>query len=484
MIDALPDPVFVKDRQHRWVLLNQMFCEFTGYSRELLVGKSDHDFFPKEQADVFWEKDELVFASGQTHENEEQLTLGGVVRTILTKKTICIDGTGRQFLVGTIRDITARKETENALRASEQGLRLVMEGANVATWRMNLRTHAVSGSWNLEAVLGLPTGMLKGDLVSFLSSLDEANRLIIAADIERSVRERRPFNVEYATVSGQWINTLGKVVMGADGEREEILGLVINRSEAHAARALIEEQRAKMFTSAKLSALGEMAGGIAHEINNPLAIIHLLARQLRDRMEAGALDGELAQHALGRIEATAMRISKIVKSLRLFSRDGEHDPFLPTSVRSVMDDALEICRERIRNHGIELRVSEIPETLMADVRTVQLGQVILNLLGNSVDAVDPLAEKWIQIDVRVVGPHLEITITDSGPGIEPGLRDKILEPFFTTKPVGKGTGLGLSISKRIVESHGGDLRLVTDDPHTRFVITFPLRQPLPSDPVV
>ncbi len=110
LIDSIPDPVFVKDREHRWVLLNETFCSFSGLSKDDLIGKSDYDVFPKEEADIFWEKDEFVFDSGEVNINEEYLTsTDGVRHSIETVKTMFTLSDGKQYLVGTIRDITERK---------------------------------------------------------------------------------------------------------------------------------------------------------------------------------------------------------------------------------------------------------------------------------------------------------------------------------------------------------------------------------------
>ena len=119
VIDSVADPIFVKDRQHRWVLLNDAFCEFIGHSREVLIGKSDYDFFPEEQAAVFWEKDEIVFESGESNFNEENFTsANGKVHCIQTKKTPFASADGQQMLVGVIRDITELKRYESAREAA------------------------------------------------------------------------------------------------------------------------------------------------------------------------------------------------------------------------------------------------------------------------------------------------------------------------------------------------------------------------------
>ena len=121
VLNAIPDPLFVKDRAHRWILLNPAFCSFMGKSREELLGRSDFDFFPPKEAGVFWAKDELVFTTGVTHENEEAFTDStGRCHTISTKKACFQRPNGEQILVGTIRDLTDRRTLESALRLNER----------------------------------------------------------------------------------------------------------------------------------------------------------------------------------------------------------------------------------------------------------------------------------------------------------------------------------------------------------------------------
>jgi two-component system CheB/CheR fusion protein len=121
--EALPNPVFVKDEQHRWVMLNDHLCRLMGRDRSELIGKSDYDFFPKEEADVFWEKDALVFSTGEVDENEERFTDGsGRVHVILTRKTLYVDPSGQRLLVGVITDITERKHVEEELVRSRTEL--------------------------------------------------------------------------------------------------------------------------------------------------------------------------------------------------------------------------------------------------------------------------------------------------------------------------------------------------------------------------
>jgi PAS domain S-box-containing protein len=140
IINALDDPVFVKDEQHRWVVLNNAACEVMGRSREELIGKSDYDLFPKEQADVFWERDNFVLKSGRTDVNEEEITWHGKLHTISTKKSTLTDSlTGKKFIAGTVRDVTEQKRAEEKLLKHQEQLRLMASELSLAEERERRR---------------------------------------------------------------------------------------------------------------------------------------------------------------------------------------------------------------------------------------------------------------------------------------------------------------------------------------------------------
>lgn len=242
------------------------------------------------------------------------------------------------------------------------------------------------------------------------------------------------------------------------------------RVQAEDARASAQQQ---LLQANKMAALGEMASGIAHEVNSPMAIIAGKARQLHEELAEKHGDDEDLMQFASAIEETSHRIIKIVNGLRTHSRSTERDSFVSASVTSIIDGTLAICASRFKYSDVPLQVESGNSDLAITCRPAEISQVLLNLVGNALDAIENLPEKWIKIRAEAKDGKVQISVEDSGPGIPPSLCDKILEPFFTTKEVGKGTGLGLSISKSIVESHGGRIFIDKQAGHTRFVIQLP-----------
>lgn len=253
------------------------------------------------------------------------------------------------------------------------------------------------------------------------------------------------------------------------------LGVAEDITEQKKLEQSIEQQKIMLHESARLASLGEMAGGVAHEINNPLAIIHGKALQIRKALEAPEVDRTRALNDLQRIEVTTDRIAKIVRGLHAFSRNSEGDSMQVYPLQAIIDEVLDLCRERFKHHSVELRLQELtPDKIKC--RPAQMGQILINLISNAFDAVQSLSEKWVEISVKRLGNRVQIFVTDSGRGIPPEIAKKILQPFFTTKEVGKGTGLGLSISVGIAHDHGGELKYDSSAPNTRFIVDLPLAE--------
>ena len=246
------------------------------------------------------------------------------------------------------------------------------------------------------------------------------------------------------------------------------LGVAEDLSEQKRLELTIEKQRAQMFEIGKMSVLGEMAAGIAHEINTPLAVI-LGNAEILDEIVNRSPDEHGMTKFLEKISQTTLRIAKIVKGLRQFSRTSDEDPQELVNLKEVLDMTLELCAERLYQGSCEIKMNIDPD-LKIFVRPTELSQVFMNLISNSFDAMENLTDKWIEISAQQEVGQINITFTDSGHGIPAEVVRKMMNPFFTTKDVGKGTGLGLSISKGIVEGHGGSLEYDASSQQTRFII--------------
>ncbi|HET9239344.1 MAG TPA: PAS domain S-box protein [Oligoflexus sp.] len=267
-----------------------------------------------------------------------------------------------------------------------------------------------------------------------------------------------------------WVQTAITPMIGPKGEVSKYLSLRVDITDRKMAEAQI-------LQASKMASLGEMAGGVAHEINNPVAIIMGKVDRMRKRIDQGRMDAQEFKEELAFIRETSLRIAGIVKGLLDFARGESHIQYLHTTAQRVLDQVLSFCRAHIRRHGVNLIVEPIPEISFVANQN-QIVQILLNLVNNAYDAAHNTPDPWVKVDVHAVNEDLlRFIVTDAGPGIPESLRSKIMQPFFTTKPIGQGTGLGLSISHGIAAGHGGRLTLDTQGPYTTFILELPIKGP-------
>ena len=231
----------------------------------------------------------------------------------------------------------------------------------------------------------------------------------------------------------------------------------------------IEQKNVRLSTAAKMSSLGEMAGGVAHEINTPLAVIQVRTEQMLITLSEDPIDKEQLSEAAQIIEKTVCRIAQIVKGLKNFSRDGSNMPMVMYSVTDIVNETFGLCKERFRNNNIKLDYFT-EQNYEISCHPIEISQVLLNLFNNSFDAVQTLTEKWVKVEATQTGDFVTLSVTDSGLGISKEVQAKMMQPFFTTKEIGKGTGLGLSISSGLITSQGGEMYLDTESKNTKFII--------------
>ena len=236
----------------------------------------------------------------------------------------------------------------------------------------------------------------------------------------------------------------------------------------------LKTQEQSLISSSRLASLGEMAAGIAHEINNPLAVIIGRCEMILSQLTDGSATDVEVNKTLSKINDMAHRISRVVTSMRRISKSGAKEEIVATNLFLAIEDVLNLCAERVRNSLIELDFSGINQDTLVRVNISQLSQVLINLLGNSIDELLKNAEdnRRIWLSNEEFEGQVVLKIRDSGAGISVDVRKKLFQPFYTTKEIGVGTGLGLSISKALMNEMGGDLELSPDLSQTCFFLKF------------
>jgi len=247
-------------------------------------------------------------------------------------------------------------------------------------------------------------------------------------------------------------------------------------TERKKAEALAREREAELAHVSRLGIMGEMASGIAHELNQPLFAILNYAEACKRTIQAKSGAPELILHDLEEIGAAARRASNTIQRIREFvSRREVHRSSIDLS--EVLREAIHFIESEIRGNNISVRIKDEPDLPMLLADPILIQQVILNLLRNAIQAMDNSHDGPRVLTLRTsrVGDAEELTVSDTGSGMSAGMMDRLFEPFFTTKP--KGLGLGLSLSRSVMESHGGSLTAeLNPDRGMTFRLTLPVSE--------
>lgn len=455
--------------------VNDNFCKISGYSKEELIGKNHRILNSKTHKNEFFAKMWKTISSGQSWTGDIQnRRKNGELYWVRTVITPLIGSDKKVSRYVAIRfDITAEKEAEHKGAEVSRLLDVVLQNVPsmifVKDYTKGLRFSLFNKAG--EELLGLKQSELVGksdydlfpkEQADFFTQKDKA--VFESHSILKIAQE------EISTPKGKRILSTQKVpIYEENGSPHLLIGISNDITEEIKAKEAFDLERTKSLRSAKLASLGEMSAGIAHEINNPVTIILGTVRLL----PKFANDPDKLKAKVETIEKASNRIAKIVSGLKKFSRSSDKNEHKLHSLGAILNESLILTESKAKKYFTPIAVDcRTDKQVLCD--EVEMEQIFVNMINNSVDAVKNLPEKWIRVSIFEERGAVVLQIRDSGSGVPESVQKKLFQPFFTTKPVGEGTGLGLSIVKGILDEHKATIELLSHERHTCFEIRFPI----------
>jgi PAS domain S-box-containing protein len=497
VVENVPLMVFLKEATDlRFVMFNRAGEELLGYDRSTFLGKNNLDLFPPDQAAHFMAKDREVLdgAAGALDIPEEDILTARQGLRILHTRKVCIrgaDGTTK-YLLGVSEDITERKRAEEALKASETRFRQIIMASPVPM--------ALNDGQRRITFLNPAFVETFGYALEDVPTLDAWwPRAYPDPAYRRSISDAWNAELERSLRTGEVFAPLEVGVRCKDGSEKIVLASAAPLSEAPQDDHLVvlfdvtERKRlqAGLAQADRLSSMGLLAAGVAHEINNPLAFvlanIDAVARDLPRLTGDGAarvdpaLLQDLEQCIRGALDGV-QRIRKISQSLGAFSRV-ERAQLARTDLNQAIGAAVTMARNEVKYRAhLVTELGQVPAVLASDGK---LSQVFLNLILNAAHAIEEghVDDHRVTLRTWAEGGDVFAEVADTGHGIAPENLGRIFEPFFSTKPIGAGSGLGLAITRSLVAEFGGDIRVESAAGQgTRFVVRLPACAAPPERP--
>src|SRR5450759_195127 len=470
IIENIPDMIFVKDaRDLRFVRFNRAGERMLGRSRSELVGGSDYDLNPTEEADFFVAKDREVLAGGVQQDIPEEVHSAGPLghRVLHTKKIPILDEAGRPiYLLGISEDITDRKRAEEALRQSEERYRHIIETITDYVFTVVVKDGEVASTTHGPgslAVTGYTSEELSSDPLLWLGIVVPSDRAFV---VEQSRR----------VLAGELVEPLEHRIVRKDGALRWVRSTLVSRFDASGALvaydALIQdvtERRAlreQLLQAQKMEGIGRLAGGVAHDFNNLLTAILGYVEMARLDLPPELPGDHPARLDLQEVAAAGERAATLTRQLLAFASRQIVAP-VRLDLNALVADSLRML-QRLLGDDIEIETALDAGAGTVEADAGQIQQVLVNLTVNARDAMPNGGRLLIETADETIGPdnarahpgalpgqYVVLAVADTGVGMTEEVRSHLFEPFFTTKELGKGTGLGLATCHGIVRQMGG-----------------------------
>ena len=392
----------------------------------------------------------------------EWLQSGSLMGHAALLGTTLVIGLMRDMAAKARRELRTRERVEADLRLSEDRYRTLYAHTPVMMHSLDMEYRLLNINECWTDVMGYePEEVIGRDAMELFT--EESRRYQMEVTRPEAIRtgEFNDVPLQMIKKSGEIADVLlsGVAITDDEGEMIYSVSFLIDVTESNRTERERRALEMKALSQSKLATLGEVATGVAHEINQPLTYISTTVQSLLEDFQLDDVDAESAQDRLAESNRQVDRITAIVDHLRTFGRANDTE-MAPLQIEAVLDSSLTLLGERIKGLGIDLQRAAAPGVPDVMGNSSQLEQVFINLFQNSIDALaDTKTGAFIAVSIRTPPDQseAEVVFSDNGAGIAPKDADRVFEPFFTTKEPGKGTGLGLSIAYSIVMEHGGSI---------------------------
>jgi PAS domain S-box-containing protein len=408
--------------------------------------------------------------------------LDGTYAHVFDRGFVISDTEGKPTrMVGSLMDVSALKTAEAKLRESDERFRLAAKATRDAIWDWDLRKGHVWRSEGFHTLFGYSRDEIQGGFDWWLDRIHEDDRQRIIAQLSPGSAAPRQFSFEYRfrRADGSYADVFdrGFLMLDDEGRPARMIGTIMDISERRRAEELAHMHRAELAHIARVSTMGEIATGLAHELNQPLTAISNYAESCARALAVGPLAGD--EKLLGwieRISTNTHRAAEMIRRLRSFTR--KSTPKRSTiEISELVDEVIDLIEAETRLQSVRLRWQPQRRDHVT-VDRIQVQQVMINLLRNAYEAMSANDASCRIVTIRAVrrDPWLELSVEDNGEGISPPNLDRVFEAFFTSKS--EGVGIGLAISRSIVEDHGGRLWVT---PNAERGVTFHFTLPLSGE---
>ncbi|MBC8351953.1 MAG: PAS domain S-box protein [Planctomycetes bacterium] len=463
VMEGTTDAVFVKDEKGRYLMVNSAGARIIGKRVEEIIGKDDTQLFPLDEARIFQATDRSVMASDELLTVEEAAPSAeyDTSRTFLTTKAPYRNHEGRiAGVIGIAHDITDRKQDEEALRKSETRSRTLLEGSPICTKIIDLDSRLQYMSCAGQKQLKI------SDINPFYGSTfppelyPESWRAVVNEHLERAkAGEISSLDCPVLDTDGReiWFDTTFVPARDKEGRIEYIIVTSVNITERTRAEDEARRYRDELAHVSRISTIGEMATGVAHELNQPLAAIASYSYVAKSIVDQFHPDSDKLQDTLGKLEDQAIRAGDIVRRLRDFVKKNESVHVL-TDICTLVRNVATFVKPDICQAEATLELNFERPSLQVRVDEIQIQQVVVNLIRNALDAMHetPTTQRKVAVSVRVLPDgRVEVAVRDAGKGLSSSELEQVFNAFFSTKQ--EGMGMGLAISRSIVEAHSGKL---------------------------